>query len=543
MTNRRAWLTPDAGQEAVTIVRPLFIPLPFLPMVAGALAELTHEWNWEASGTVAPNDAAGAMTQMLFDWKDAGVGAMSLFRLTEECSFEFSNDNGETWQVVPGWAEYAADCFTGPAGPPGETGPIGPPGETGPAGPPGVVTAQLVRVDGDTLPDFTYTPETQTLTATMQEQWLRGIRVLPANMPDVDYVPPHALELQTYDMWRNDPDEWVRLATIPPFGAPFIPPPKAPPAGATSPEEALCLAVWNAEEVMKRTYEDVATKLAGAAINDPMDALELIADTIFGLIVGDEVVASNLIDVLTILAFIGQQAAFAGTPYPANDRPVVRAILEANATVGTDNKVRFDTDAIKAEFGSLYGQPGNGHYGLLNYLLHFLGPHALDQAGMTAFYTDPAAIGCAAGWSITYDFTTGTHGWVTTGTQDSQGLHSILDGNGKHKLFLELLNTGADWPSQYPTANITGLTVVWEPQTPGTPGNQIGTMLLMCNGAYYDEMDIEYAGTALEAHTLAVPEEPGPNWFQITFDPYPYATPLTVKFVTIEGTGDKPVGM
>lgn len=369
----------------------------------GALLELTKWWNWQR------DDGHGAI-QAAMVWQDVLTplaGAISYaeptvnedcvmptrFRL-DECGLEYSNDDGVTWLAVEGWDVNAAACFTGPQGEPGPTGPQGEPGPAGPQGEPGVVTAQLVRVDGDTLPDFTYEPLTQTLTATLQEQWLRGIRIVERPLPAADYIPPHAIELQTYDMWRVDPDAWTQIGIIPPYGEPFTPPPIAPPHGAITPEDAVCLAVWNAEEVLKQTYDAVATSLASAAIDDPMDALKLIADTVFGLIVGDEVVSSNLIDVLTVIAFIGNQLAFAGTPYEGTDREVVRQTLLENATAGSGNKVMFDSATIQASFQTRYGNSEGGQWGLLSYLLHFLGPYALNQAGMTAFYTDPASVDC-----------------------------------------------------------------------------------------------------------------------------------------------------
>lgn len=59
---------------------------------------------------------------------------VTAFRFNALCGMEYSNDNGETWNPVPGWSEFAEACFqgaTGSQGPPGATGP------TGPEGPPG----------------------------------------------------------------------------------------------------------------------------------------------------------------------------------------------------------------------------------------------------------------------------------------------------------------------------------------------------------------------------------------------------------------------
>jgi hypothetical protein len=237
MTRRRAWLTPDASEEAVTIVRPLFIPLPFLPMVAGALAELTDTWNWEQKGTINPNDAAQEMAVMLHNWVDAGVGAMSLFRFTEECSFEFSNDNGVTWLVVPGWNEYAATCFTTPEtpgilatvvnpldydDPPAlnfNAGtktltldiPTGHPPET-----PGILITEVQHHVGDTPTSMLFNAAEKKLTLFEQQQWIRGFRTTGTN--------PTHLQINSY----QNPDEWTTIALLPQWYDTG----NAPPAGA-----------------------------------------------------------------------------------------------------------------------------------------------------------------------------------------------------------------------------------------------------------------------------------------------------------------------
>lgn len=146
-------------------------------------------------------------------------------------------------------------------------------------------------------------------------------------------------------------------------------------------------------------------------------------------------------------------------------------------------------------------------------------------------------------WTTTYDFTTGLHGWSTTGSQDSEGIHSIPSvagpNVGKHHLSV-WISTGSP-TSLYPTTNITSVTVTWEPDTPGAEGNPIGSMYVIANGngpTYYQNLSMEYAGTAVETHTMEVPGEPGPNSFGVTFDAYAYSTPLVVTSITITGTGD-----
>lgn len=63
-----------------------------------------------------------------------------LFRFTIDCGLEISY-NGEDYAAVPGWADYAAACFTGPAGPTGATGAAGATGATGAAGATGATGA------------------------------------------------------------------------------------------------------------------------------------------------------------------------------------------------------------------------------------------------------------------------------------------------------------------------------------------------------------------------------------------------------------------
>lgn len=67
MPSQKGWLTPNEGATE-TVCRPLLIPLDdelfFLGAVNGALNELTKTYNWEAFGSMSPEDAAATMLAM-----------------------------------------------------------------------------------------------------------------------------------------------------------------------------------------------------------------------------------------------------------------------------------------------------------------------------------------------------------------------------------------------------------------------------------------------------------------------------------------------
>ena len=69
MTKRRGFLTPDTFEGAAEICRPLSVPLPLLHYVGGALSELTIAANWESFGTMTPQEAAEAFTEILASWQ------------------------------------------------------------------------------------------------------------------------------------------------------------------------------------------------------------------------------------------------------------------------------------------------------------------------------------------------------------------------------------------------------------------------------------------------------------------------------------------
>lgn len=65
----KAWRTPNSIPESTTC-RALFIPddREWLAIVSGALAELTHIWNWENAGEVTPQAASERMSKMLIEY-------------------------------------------------------------------------------------------------------------------------------------------------------------------------------------------------------------------------------------------------------------------------------------------------------------------------------------------------------------------------------------------------------------------------------------------------------------------------------------------
>lgn len=116
------------------LCRPLFVPLPFVHIVGGALVELTKAHNWEQIGTMTPARATEIMADMLLGWyeEDCGMncdelkaclyGTGSQFRVDPTTgNLERSDDGGATWQtdtshdprfISPVLAMDTADCNT-----------------------------------------------------------------------------------------------------------------------------------------------------------------------------------------------------------------------------------------------------------------------------------------------------------------------------------------------------------------------------------------------------------------------------------------------
>src|SRR5688572_25169565 len=104
------WHTPDEYEEADILCRPLFVPLPFVHIVGGALAELTHKWNWEHVGSMTPERATEIMAAMLRQWYEEGcLDCQDVMTCLAEANqytrynpttgaMERSFDGGETWQ-------------------------------------------------------------------------------------------------------------------------------------------------------------------------------------------------------------------------------------------------------------------------------------------------------------------------------------------------------------------------------------------------------------------------------------------------------------
>jgi hypothetical protein len=99
------------------------VPLPFLPAVAGALAELTHKHNWEQSGAVTQAQASEAMAMMLFNWIEADMGCCPMRVNPFNGRLQQSDDDGITFFDVPDgpWTESLYPEFSGTPMPRPET--------------------------------------------------------------------------------------------------------------------------------------------------------------------------------------------------------------------------------------------------------------------------------------------------------------------------------------------------------------------------------------------------------------------------------------
>lgn len=69
------YLTGDTPEPNKWYCRVTRIPhsLGFLQAVGGALAELTHPWNWEKFGTMTPDESAEAATNLYLEWANSDV--------------------------------------------------------------------------------------------------------------------------------------------------------------------------------------------------------------------------------------------------------------------------------------------------------------------------------------------------------------------------------------------------------------------------------------------------------------------------------------
>ena len=117
MTKRRGFLTPDTFEGAAEICRPLSVPLPLLHYVGGALSELTIAANWESFGTMTPQEAAEAFTEILASWQgDCGESGTCEFPADPEFDIDIiikiirRGAGGHTEELVDGvWQEPTGD--------------------------------------------------------------------------------------------------------------------------------------------------------------------------------------------------------------------------------------------------------------------------------------------------------------------------------------------------------------------------------------------------------------------------------------------------
>ena len=439
----------------------------------GALYELTRWWNWERDSQHRATEAAAVWRDVLqqlvgqIDYSNpteptpCESETMPVqFRVSETCTLEYSND-GETWTAVQGWSNFAAACFVGPEGPQGPEGPEGPEGE------PGVIGAQVVRVDGDTPPDFYLTPETKILTAVMQEQWFRGIRTTPLASLPTDHMPPHVIEMETYD----NPGVWSLLAYIPGYGEAYAPPPISD--DPLTDEQKKCLAAMNATEVFMRTFADIGAHLTEQLFDDPLELMRALADSVIGLLTRDP--ARSFFDELaTIISFLVLQAEYASTVFDADDRAEFQQLLLDNASINPNGGVTFDREAVLTYMNARWtGEiPFVHQWGLMMDLVRFTGTEGLDRAGAVTFFTEPD---CAPEWTYAVDFTERSGSWNAvnvngcTATRTSNGWQGC---GANDSATIRLENpTGFD-----PDRTITRYTVTWRSME--AHKNDVGTALL-----------------------------------------------------------------
>lgn len=316
-SNKNKWKLPTYPPPTGRVCIPVEIPdhPEWIALFTGAIFRLAQQIWYDRDENRTAKDVAAVWMDVYLEtmqkmWGCSEVVATMQFRFTDQCGLEYRPDDVSPWLAVPGWTDFAPLCFQGPQG---DEGPIGPQGEQGPQGPQGiqgeqgpqgatgetgVVGVQVVRVDGDTSPDMTYNADTKIITATMQEQWFRGLRFQPGEIPDVDYIPPHDVQVQTYD---GQPD-WVTLFTVPPYYKPgsgegpatgFIDEP--PVTGLT--DEEICgmatgLMVW-IDQVWNQNVENV---------ENTADAIEAIGETIeWFYAAGVPILFQGVADILTTM--------------------------------------------------------------------------------------------------------------------------------------------------------------------------------------------------------------------------------------------------
>jgi microcystin-dependent protein len=104
------YLTPEAAAGDY-LRRRLRIPVEMVPIVTGALIELTHEWNYEPDGDMTPAEAAELMITMLNDYLDEGgtdmIGVIVVFA-TQGPPYGVLECDGSSYDRIDYPALYAA---------------------------------------------------------------------------------------------------------------------------------------------------------------------------------------------------------------------------------------------------------------------------------------------------------------------------------------------------------------------------------------------------------------------------------------------------
>jgi len=78
---RGRWLTPDEPGD-VYVSRCISVPLNLLPALNGALDTLGQSYNWEAQGTMTPDEAADAYRVVLDAYYESECGVAQIFPIS-----------------------------------------------------------------------------------------------------------------------------------------------------------------------------------------------------------------------------------------------------------------------------------------------------------------------------------------------------------------------------------------------------------------------------------------------------------------------------
>lgn len=311
---------------------------------------------------------------------------------------------------------------------------------------------------GDTQTTLVYDEMLKRLTLNEQSPWFRGIRTEGYN--------PTLLQVNTY----QDPETWVTIASIPSTSAAgglAIAPPPVPQSGATD-DENKCLASKGAVEVLKRTYNEIASTLAGTVTNT-WDVASLMALGGAGLLnMGAAMIGSGIGLGLVLLA----EDQYRNNPLDETFLEQMLAMFYVAAHVDEDGVVTWDVDEIYAALDIYHAGDLDQRWMNMKYLIQVIGEDGLNAAGAVDFgqvadcYTPPA------GWEFTVDFTEEAGPWVPqlfngcTTTRTSEGFQPC---GSTQDVKIQLLNPGGYDPARV----IDSWSVTYRATEPGRSGTAI----------------------------------------------------------------------